>query len=119
MIEEIKVGGRLYQSRTVNNVPRQWFCGFVRVDEETWAILTALAASQAETLELRRRLDASATGMATLNDRIAELEGAYTAACGYIDVSVCDPDITAEMWQAWQKFKETRAALGRMLKEGE
>lgn len=30
------------------------------------------------------------------------------AALAYIDVSVCDPDINAEMWEAWQKLVELR-----------
>lgn len=43
-----------------------------------------------------------------------ELEGirkAYDAAVGYINVSVCDNDTTAEMRQAWQVFDASRNAL--------
>ena len=36
-----------------------------------------------------------------LESRCEQLEQAFAAAKGYIDVSVCDPDTTAEMWKAY------------------
>lgn len=51
--------------------------------------------------------------MVTLAAGVEELRKAYGDACRYIDANVCDPDTTAEMWDKYQIFEASRAAISK------
>lgn len=133
MIKEIEVDGRLYQSRSVNNLPRRWFYGFAGVDEETTAFLDALAAAQAETADWKANAQRENAMLVQAQQRIAELEQEredvrrveeWRAREPYgRRYSVSESGARAWVWSQmrWQEWRtaDSLAALGRMLKEGE
>jgi hypothetical protein len=56
-------------------------------------------------------MEAAQNHIRELEAKVARLETAYQKAAAFIDVSVCDPDITPAMWKAWNEFLAARAAL--------
>ncbi len=71
------------------------------------AEVLAIADRQAARIE---SLEAELTHCAHLRTdqaaRIEQLETQLAAATLYINVNVCDPDTTAEMWEAWKVYQE-------------
>ncbi len=74
-----------------------------------WCVSEDLYAELNQTLHAQLR-KAEAERDAALRDK-GRAEAAYKAACRYIDLSPCDPDIHADQYDAWLELRKIQAAL--------